>query len=95
VSLDIGASDRSTDAVGMTDGRLGRGAWPAGQLPPATGGPLPASAARSTSAVGQPGLGGLLLSFGDALGGQQLAQPGVLVVHIRFLPAAQRPCFSA
>jgi hypothetical protein len=79
----------------MTDGRLGGGAWPAGQLPPATGGPLPASSARSTGAVGQPGLGGLLLSFGDALGGEQLAQPGVLVVHIRFLPAAQRPCSSA
>jgi hypothetical protein len=27
------------------------------------------------------GLGGLLLSFGDALGGQQLAQSGMLVVH--------------
>jgi hypothetical protein len=45
--------------------------------------------------VGKPGLGGLLLSFGDVLGGEQLAQPGVLVVHIPFLPSAQRPCSSA
>jgi hypothetical protein len=45
--------------------------------------------------VGQPGLGGLLLLFGDALGGQQLAQPVMLVVHICFLPAAQGPSSSA
>jgi len=31
--------------------------------------------------LGHAGLGGLLLSFGDALGGEQLAQAGVLVVH--------------
>jgi hypothetical protein len=79
----------------MTDGRLGRGAWPAGQLPPATNGPLPVSAARLTGALRQPGLGGLLLSLGEALGGEQLAQPGVLVVHLPPLPAAQRPCSSA
>jgi hypothetical protein len=27
-------------------------------------------------------MGGLLVSFGDALGGQLLAQPGMLVVHV-------------
>jgi hypothetical protein len=27
-------------------------------------------------------MGGLLVSFGDALGGQCLAQPGMLVVHV-------------
>jgi hypothetical protein len=91
----MGASDRSADVVWMTDGRPGGGAWPAGQLPPATNGPLPVSAARLTGAVGQPGLGGLLLSFGEALGGEQLAQAGVLVVHIPSLPAAQRPCSRA
>jgi hypothetical protein len=30
----------------------------------------------------KPRPGGLLLSFGDALGGQLLAQPGMLVVHV-------------
>jgi hypothetical protein len=81
----------------MTDGRLGSGAWPADQLPPATDQPPVAPAARPTSNVGQPSLGSLLLSFGDALGGQQLAQPGMLVVHIPSLPfpAAQRACSSA
>jgi hypothetical protein len=52
----------------MVDGWLGGGAWPAGQLPPVTGQPPVASAVRSTSAVGQPVLDGLLVSFGDALG---------------------------
>jgi hypothetical protein len=28
--------------------------------------------------MGEPGMGGLLQSFRDALGGQQLAQPGML-----------------
>jgi hypothetical protein len=65
----MGASDRSTGAVGMADGWLGGGAWPADQLPPVTGQPLVAAVAWPTSAVGQAGLGGLLLSFGDALGG--------------------------
>jgi hypothetical protein len=32
--------------------------------------------------MGQPGLGGLLVSFGDALFGQRLAQPGMLVLHV-------------
>jgi hypothetical protein len=54
--------------VWMVDGWLGGGAWPAGQLPPVTGQPPVASAVRSTSAVGQPVLDGLLVSFGDALG---------------------------
>jgi hypothetical protein len=29
-------------------------------------------------------MGGLLVSFGDALGGQGLAQPSMLVVHVTF-----------
>jgi hypothetical protein len=29
-------------------------------------------------------VGGLLVPLGDALGGQQLAQPGMLVVHVTF-----------
>jgi ABC-type Na+ efflux pump permease subunit len=32
--------------------------------------------------MGQPSLGGLLVSFGDSLGGQRLAQPGMLVLHV-------------
>jgi hypothetical protein len=67
------ASDRSTDAVWVLDGRLGGSGWPAGQLPPPTSQPAPAAAARPTSGLREPGMGGLLLSFGDALGGQQLA----------------------
>jgi hypothetical protein len=54
-----------------------------------------ASAAGPAGVLGEPGLGGLLVSLGDALGGQLLAQPGMLVVHLPFLPAAQRPCSSA
>jgi DNA-binding CsgD family transcriptional regulator/tetratricopeptide (TPR) repeat protein len=37
----------------------------------------------------QPGVGGLAPPFFDALLGQHLAQPGVLVVHVSSLPAAQ------
>src|SRR4029453_1854223 len=48
----------------------------------------PVAAARPAGAVGEPGLGGLLLSFGDALGGQLLAQPGMLVVHVPPPPLA-------
>jgi hypothetical protein len=40
-------------------------------------------------------MGGLLVPFGDALVGQDLAQPGMLVVHVPSLPAAQPACFSA
>jgi hypothetical protein len=32
--------------------------------------------------MGQPGPGGLLVSFRDALLGQRLAQPGMLVLHV-------------
>jgi hypothetical protein len=67
--LDWLPPDRSTVVVWMVDGWLGGDAWPAGQLPPVTGQPPVASAVRSTSAVGQPVLDGLLVSFGDALGG--------------------------
>jgi hypothetical protein len=34
--------------------------------------------------MGEPRLGGLLLSFRDALGSQLLAQPGMLEVHVTF-----------
>jgi hypothetical protein len=34
-------------------------------------------------------MGGLCSSFGDVLVGQDLAQPGMLVVHVPSLPAAQ------
>jgi hypothetical protein len=40
-------------------------------------------------------MGGLLSPFGDALLSQCLAQPGMLVVHVLSLPAAQPACFSA
>jgi hypothetical protein len=63
----------------VSDGRLGSDAWPAGQLPPSS---QPASVAARPSAVGEPGTGGLLVSFRDALFGQRLAQPGMLVVHV-------------
>jgi hypothetical protein len=40
------------------------------------------AAAGPAGVLGEPGLGGLLVSLGDALGGQLLAQPGMLVVHL-------------
>jgi hypothetical protein len=40
--------------------------------------------------MSQPGMGGLLSLFGDALLRQDLAQPGMLVVHVWF-PSAARP----
>jgi hypothetical protein len=61
------ASDRSTGAVGAVDGLVGGDSWPPGQLPPATGRPPSVPAARWTSATRQPGVGGLLVAFGDAL----------------------------
>jgi hypothetical protein len=65
--------------VWVSDGRLGRDARPAGQLPPSS---QPAPVAAGPSAVGEPGPGGLPVSFRDALLGQSLAQPGMLVVHV-------------
>jgi hypothetical protein len=65
--------------VWVSDGRLGSHAWPAGQLPPSS---QPAPVAAPPSAVGQPGPGGLPVSFRDALFGQRLAQPDMLVVHV-------------
>jgi hypothetical protein len=59
---------------------VGRDAWPPGQLPPAAAQPPPAPARRA-SATHQPGMVSLLMPFGDALLGQGLAQPGMLVVH--------------
>jgi hypothetical protein len=36
-------------------------------------------------------MGGLVVPFGDVLGGQRLAQPGVLVVHLSLLLSASAP----
>src|SRR5829696_4845996 len=80
VSLDMVASNRSTGALRATD-------W----LPPATARPPP-SAARRASASHQPRMGGLLPPLGDALLGQDLAQPGMLVIHV-VLPFLQLSCF--
>jgi hypothetical protein len=81
-SLDMIASDRSTGALGAVGWLLGGDGWPPGQLPPATGHPCPAPAAGWASATHQSRMGGLLSPFGDALLGQRLAQPGMLVVHV-------------
>jgi hypothetical protein len=77
------ASDRSIGALGALDGLLGGEGWPPGQLPPAAGRPPP-SAALGVSAGHQLRMGGLLSALGDALLGQDLAQPGMLVVHVSF-----------
>jgi hypothetical protein len=61
------ASDLSTDAGWIADGRLGGSAWPTGQLPPATGQPSVAPVARPTSVMRESGMGGLLVPLGDAL----------------------------
>ena len=53
---------------------------PGGQPPPATASSPPAPTRRASVSY-QPRLGGLLVAFGDALVGQCLAQPGMLVVH--------------
>jgi tetratricopeptide (TPR) repeat protein len=53
---------------------------PGGQPPPATAS-SPSAPTRRASVTYQPPLGGLLVAFGDALVGQRLAQPGMLVVH--------------
>jgi hypothetical protein len=66
--------------VWAVDWLFGRDAWPPGQLPPAAAQPPPAPTRRA-SGTDQPRLGGLLVAFGDALVGQCLAQPGMLVVH--------------
>src|SRR5215218_8727027 len=83
-SLDMVASDRSTDAVRATDWLVGGDGWPAGQLPPATGRPPLAPTMRWASATEQSCVGGLLVPLGDALVGQDLAQAGMLVVHVSF-----------
>jgi hypothetical protein len=87
-------ADRSTGAVWAMGWLLGGGGWPPGQLPPAMDHPPPAPAARWASATRKPCLGGLLSPFGDALVGQHLAQPGMLVVHVPSLPAAQPSLFQ-
>jgi hypothetical protein len=68
----------------MADWLVGGDGWPPSRLPPATGRPPPVPATRWTSATHQLRVGGLLSPFGDALLGQRLAQPGMLVVHVAF-----------
>src|SRR5512132_4388067 len=92
VSLDMVASDRSTGTVGALDGLLGGDGWPAGQLPPATGCPRPTPSTGRASGTPQPCVSGLLPSLGDALLGQDLAEPGMLVVHVS---SPSYSCFSA
>jgi len=58
--------------------------WPPGQLPPATGHPRPTPATWRASATPQPRMVGLLSPLCDVLLGQDLAQPGMLVVHVSF-----------
>src|SRR5215218_6387455 len=83
-SLDMVASDRSTGALRVTGWLVGGDGWPPGQLPPAAARPGPAPAARWASTRHQSCVGGLLVPLGDALLGQRLAQPGMLVVHVSF-----------
>jgi hypothetical protein len=59
-------SDRSTSALRATGWLLGGDGWPPGQLPPPTAQPPPAPTRRA-SAIHQPRMVGLLVSFGDAL----------------------------
>jgi hypothetical protein len=40
--------------------------------------------------MGQPGLGGLLVSFGDALGGEYLAQPACWLCICFTIPLCMR-----
>jgi hypothetical protein len=82
VRLDMVASDRLGGAVWASGWLLGGDGWPPSQLPPATGRPGATPATRWASAEPQPRMGGLRSSFGDALLGQDLAQPGMLVVHV-------------
>jgi hypothetical protein len=79
--LDTVAPHRSAGAVGAVGWLVGGHAWPpGGQPPPATAGSPPAPTRRA-SVTYQPRMVGLLVAFGDALVGQRLAQPGMLVVH--------------
>src|SRR5215211_7197535 len=73
--------DRSVGAV-WTVGWLvgGHIQPPGGQPPPATAG-SPSAPTRRAGVTYQPRMVGLLVAFGDALVGQRLAQPGMLVVH--------------
>jgi hypothetical protein len=60
---------------------VGGSAQPSGgQPPPDTFRPPPGAAGRA-NATRQPRVVGLLATFGDALVGHRLAQPGMLVVH--------------
>jgi hypothetical protein len=75
------------------DWLLGGDAWSPGQLQRGTSRPRPASAAQWSSAACQPRMDGLLPAFGDALLGQDLAQLGMLVVHVSF-PSCVSASFS-
>lgn len=81
-------ADRSIDAVRSAGWLLGGDGGPPGQLPPAMG-PGPTPTTRRATAIPQPRMGGLLSLFGDAVLSQDLAQPGMLVVHVWFPSAAR------
>jgi hypothetical protein len=72
------------------DWLLGGDGWPPGQLPPATARPPP-SPARRVSTTREPRMGGLLVPLDYALLGQDLDQPGMLVVHGSF-PSYSSAC---
>ena len=57
-------------------------AWPPGRLPPATDHPCPAATAARASTMHQQRIGGLLMALGDALLGQHVAQPRMLITHV-------------
>jgi hypothetical protein len=87
-------SDRLRGAVWASGWLLGGDGWPPSQLPPATGRPGATPATRRAGAEPQPRLGGLLSPLGDVLVGQDLAQPGMLVVHVLPFPVARPVCSS-
>jgi hypothetical protein len=82
----IRQGDPGFSSTRAMDGLIGGDIWSPSQLPPALDRPLPA-AARGTTC--QPRMVGLRLRLGDALLGQDLAQPGMLVGHSPRLPTEQ------
>lgn len=73
------------------DRLIGADAWPPSQPPPATGHPRPAPTLWRATGTRKPRLGGPLLPLGDALLGQHLAEPRMLVAH-DVLPSCSSAC---